>query len=277
VATWSWTSWPNVATLARMEATKPRNVKPWSTRKVLGVVTAIAGAALLGLCWWWQCVVDPWAAQAHYPQQQTGSEYRNYSVPGAFGDSFAPIVGIFTSLTLGAAIASVFMQRAELAALHDEMEEAREQWTKHKRAEIAGEVLVSALDALDGLLYVADPKFRGPADNTDPRKGVAEQLTARWPLISESLRRLHRARGLASVYISRPEVTDLLAEVERLVSGIRAAQETWVQVGVFGTHDGNVISGGAVGSEVQEKIQSLEVEVKEVVGPLARMDGWRQS
>jgi len=69
----------------------------------------IAAAALLA--WWKTWELSP------------GAE--DIASHGAFGDAFAPVVGLFSSLALGAAVLSVFIQREELQATRAEAEEQR--------------------------------------------------------------------------------------------------------------------------------------------------------
>ncbi len=76
------------------------------TRVFLGVTIA----ALTGLAAWAHFVVHPWAQGAREPDSKSG----NYTAPGAFGDSFAPVIGLFAALALGATVASAYMQREEL-------------------------------------------------------------------------------------------------------------------------------------------------------------------
>lgn len=110
------------------------------------VVAAVVGGAMVIMTAWGAWVLH-WAARTR-PE-----------VPGTFGDSFAPIVGLMTAGALGAAIASVFMQRRELElqrqemqlqrdemkAQREEMEEARKQWTA--QAASMAEANVYAADA----------------------------------------------------------------------------------------------------------------------------------
>ncbi len=49
---------------------------------------------------------------------------------GAFGDSFAPIVGVISALALGAAVLSVFLQRKELRLQRQELRENRRELAK---------------------------------------------------------------------------------------------------------------------------------------------------
>lgn len=107
------------------ESKESSDARMW---RVIATVAGIAAALMAG----WATFVRYWAAS--WP----GGDY---SSPGTFGDSFAPIVGLMTSLTLGAALASVLMQREELRlqrkemrAQREEMKEAREQWTAQAAA-----------------------------------------------------------------------------------------------------------------------------------------------
>lgn len=70
----------------------------WSWQ-VLLMGAAIPGAAVLGMWAWSEWHIKPWAASC------------GMATPGAFGDAFAPIVGVFTALALGATVASTYMQR----------------------------------------------------------------------------------------------------------------------------------------------------------------------
>lgn len=84
----------------------------------ISLAVALATVVVVMLCWrtW---VVDPWAARV-----RTVDDH-GYAVPGAFGDSFAPVVGAISSLALGAAIASLFLQRRELAFQRRALKEQR--------------------------------------------------------------------------------------------------------------------------------------------------------
>lgn len=53
---------------------------------------------------------------------------------GAFGDAFAPIVGVLSTLTLAAAVLSVFLQREELALTRKELKMHREAAEDQARA-----------------------------------------------------------------------------------------------------------------------------------------------
>lgn len=96
------------------------------TLRVFAIGAAVFAAALGGMWLWRTRVVDPWAGRAREVAAPSGElrsgEVRNYSVPGAFGDSFAPILGLMTAAALAATVSSVFMQSIELR-------EAREQFT----------------------------------------------------------------------------------------------------------------------------------------------------
>lgn len=115
----------------------------WSRWKVPAILGGVATLAVIGLLLWGG-VVDRWAGkavkrsdcgQALAPKcTETTGEVRDYSVPGTYGDAFAPLTGLFTSLALGAAIASVFMQREELQSQRQEMRLARKQYRAQARA-----------------------------------------------------------------------------------------------------------------------------------------------
>lgn len=53
---------------------------------------------------------------------------------GAFGDAFAPVIGLFSSLALGGAVLSVFIQREELQLQREEMQAMREEATEQRKA-----------------------------------------------------------------------------------------------------------------------------------------------
>ena len=59
---------------------------------------------------------------------------------GAFGDAFAPVVGLISSLALGAAVLSVFIQRRELALQRKELRATR---IEAKRQREAAEALAN--------------------------------------------------------------------------------------------------------------------------------------
>lgn len=142
-----------MATLPAMTEQRERG----SSVSVLATMGVVAALAVIVMVVWHRWHVEPWAAR---------SSQHSYSAPGAFGDSFAPVVGFMTALALGAAIASVLMQRRELElqreemqlqrdemkAQREEMGEARKQWTAqaasmaeaNKHAERANELAYSA-------------------------------------------------------------------------------------------------------------------------------------
>lgn len=101
--------------------------------KLWGGLLASLLLAILAMWAWREIVVDQWAWKAR-PKDAGGSELRNYSVPGAFGDAFAPIVGLMSSLALGAAIASLFLQRRELALQRTALAEQRAEMQESNKA-----------------------------------------------------------------------------------------------------------------------------------------------
>lgn len=145
------------------------------TLRILGTMVAVAVLVLV-LMVGWRYLVDSWAWHAREAGNQSG-ELRNYSVPGAFGDSFAPVVGLLTSLALGAAIASVLMQRKELQLQREEMErqreemrQAREQYTAQAAAlndanalAIHANELAHSAQIADALRQIADINNQGVA------------------------------------------------------------------------------------------------------------------
>jgi hypothetical protein len=97
-------------------------------RGVWRVVATVAGGALVIMAAWGAWVLH-WASCA------------GHEVPGTFGDAFAPIVGLMTAGALGAAIASVFMQRRELELQRlemklqrHEMRDSRKEYVKQAAA-----------------------------------------------------------------------------------------------------------------------------------------------
>ena len=97
------------------------------------------------MCWWKTCV-DDWAGRAKLSgaQCQSSGEQRNYSVPGAFGDAFGPLAGIFTAFAFAATVASAVMQRQE-------MKEARAQFASQFDAMKRANELAQEANALERL------------------------------------------------------------------------------------------------------------------------------
>jgi hypothetical protein len=129
--------------LRRVEEAKRERWLEWwrKWRAVIFVMLATSGVALM-LLWRWSVRVDEWAAHSRMVPgaecAERSGEVRNYSVPGTYGDAFAPIVGVMTALALGATVASAFMQR-------EEMEEARKQFTSQaSEMKEANDLAVSA-------------------------------------------------------------------------------------------------------------------------------------
>jgi hypothetical protein len=89
-----------------------------SKTTAIAYITSIAFAVVLLLAWR-SCVVDEWALEAATDSaglntRSAMKERRDYSVPGQFGDSFAPVSAFFTALAFIAAAASFHSQRKAL-------------------------------------------------------------------------------------------------------------------------------------------------------------------
>lgn len=260
--------------------------------RVIGIVAGVAVVMMTA----WAVVVWCWA---------DGTEF---SKPGAFGDSFAPLVGLMTSLTLGAALASVIMQREELRLQRDEMklqrkamedqreemEEARKQWTaqaasmveanKHaadanmlaravKRSEIAGQVLASCFEALDALRYVSDddvPDQWSGHNKADKVVWCSDVYGQRWSSVTDVFRRLHGSFALAIVHLSE-EQQDVIRRIEAKKYEIHAAQHEWLRREVFANAGRFIeLKIGAAGESVHEEIDELEADVR-TLAPGARL------
>jgi hypothetical protein len=140
---------------------------------VVLVFVAVAGLAVGALWVWSNYFVNPWAARAALKR-----ELRDYSVPGTYGDAFAPVVGLLTSLALGATVASAYMQR-------EEMREARTQFQAQEREQkrandLAEEANILALSAqlLEVTRQIADIDHLATAAIAE-RKREIEAIAAR--------------------------------------------------------------------------------------------------
>lgn len=194
---------------------------------VLTTMGAVAGLAIGLMCAWGGWFVRSWAHEKNASGEEVG-----YGVPGTFGDAFAPVVGVLTSLALGAAVASVLMQRRELElqreemqlqrdemkAQREEMEEARKQWTAQaasmaeanqyaKHANVLAEN-AQRLEAWRQLLEIdeiaireieRDRKMRGLGEQFDYSKDWYEYLEATPPVRTQRGFDTPRMRALVSM------------------------------------------------------------------------------
>lgn len=152
-----------------------------------------------------------------------------------------------------------------------EAERWRWQAVSVKRADVAGRVMEATLSALDALKYASSARV-----DSSERTQLANQFSQRWADIAEYLRELHRAEGLAAVFLEEAS-QQVVADVGKLQRSILSAQQTWLQPGTFGAHPEVTkpfVSEG-IGPDVGKKIAALENQVRAVIGPTARLEKGR--
>jgi hypothetical protein len=100
---------------SRVDDWPPERIKRWLLRG--------AGAGALSYVVW--AVAVWWLSGA------------GYAKAGAFGDSFAPLSGLLSALTLAAVVLTVFMQRSELAMQRKDLIETRAVFLEQQKAQEA--------------------------------------------------------------------------------------------------------------------------------------------
>jgi hypothetical protein len=154
-----------------------------------------------------------------------------------------------------------------------------------KRAEVAGEVLVSSLRFLTGLQQIASPWITGegppdaepePTSERDRSKRDAEALghilSNRWEQFSATSTAFVDAWERAEVYL--PEnVIALLEEVWKARASIHSNQHMHVMMGRQGHADRYDFFEAGFGTDIRKSLDDLRNRVKGILRPLAQMTG----
>lgn len=94
----------------------PKREAPWYARSPGLAIGALAALAV--------GVLGAWAAKVDHGPGISWAEY---------GDSFAPVVGFLSTVALGAAVLSVFLQRHDLELTRHEMEAQRKEMVEQRK------------------------------------------------------------------------------------------------------------------------------------------------
>ncbi|MDX2092497.1 MAG: hypothetical protein SFX73_31830 [Kofleriaceae bacterium] len=182
-------------------------------------------------------------------------------------DAPALISAIADSIT---AAAAVFGVGWAVHAARSELSKWRTEKLATKRAEVAGEALVAALDLLDAMKLptsvLSAVQYGG--DERPYETALATETQARWTAIAPSINAFIRARQAAQVYLDKPEA-DLLQRVWDERARIRASQHTYLATP---PHDGREkFWNGGWGAEADARLDGLRDQLLAHMRPLAHL------
>jgi hypothetical protein len=152
-----------------------------------------------------------------------------------------------------------------------EAERARDEKRLTKRAEIAGEVLVSTLRLLTSLNPIVSVFGSAPQDDADdPRDEHAHlrrDTQERWAAAADAWNAFVRSWELAETYLP-DAVHQLLERIHDLRGTIRSAQHTYLATPVGGATEYFAQGWGRV---PQEKLDAIRAEARALLRPMAQL------